>query len=210
MTISLLHPIPGDDTKVFSVSELNARIRSILEGSLPFVWVKGEISNFRIPASGHHYFTLKDPQSQIRAVFFRAQNRRLRFVPEDGLQVICQGRITVYEPRGEYQLIVEIMEPEGLGALQLAFEQLKKKLEAEGLFDASRKRPLPLCPQRIAVLTSPTGAAVRDMLKVMQRSPFPLEVTLIRSECRERKRRAKSHRGFPPWRRCRSDMTGTW
>jgi len=179
MTFSLLHPIPGDETGVFSVSELNSRIRSILEGSLPFVWVKGEISNFRIPASGHHYFTLKDQQSQIRAVFFRAQNRRLRFVPEDGLQVVCQGRITVYEPRGEYQLVVEIMEPEGLGAMQLAFEQLKKRLEAEGLFDSSRKRPLPVCPRRIAIVTSPTGAAIRDMLKMLQRSPYPLEVTVI-------------------------------
>ncbi len=179
MSFSLLHPIPGDEPGVFSVSELNARIRSILEGSLPFVWVKGEISNFRIPASGHHYFTLKDERSQIRAVFFRAQNRRLRFIPEDGLQVICQGRISVYEPRGEYQLIVEAMEPEGLGALQLAFEQLKKKLETEGLFDPARKQPLPFCPRRIAVVTSPTGAAIRDMLKMFQRSPFPVEVTLL-------------------------------
>lgn len=179
MTSLQLHPIPGDETGVFSVSELNARIRSILEGSLAFVWVKGEISNFRIPASGHHYFTLKDQQSQIRAVFFRAQNRRLRFVPEDGLQVVCQGRITVYEPRGEYQLVVEVMEPEGLGALQLAFEQLKKRLEAEGFFDAARKRPLPVCPRRIAIVTSPTGAAVRDMLKMLRRSPYALEVTLI-------------------------------
>jgi exodeoxyribonuclease VII large subunit len=179
MSFSTLHPIPGDDPGVFSVSELNARIRSILEGNLPYVWVKGEISNFRIPTSGHHYFTLKDEQSQIRAVFFKAQNRRLRFVPESGLQVICQGRITVYEPRGEYQLIVEVMEPEGLGALQLAFEQLKKRLEAEGLFDPARKRPLPLCPQRIAIVTSPTGAAIRDMLKMLRRSPFPMEVTLL-------------------------------
>ncbi len=179
MSSPLLHPIPGDEPSVFSVSELNARIRSLLEGGLPFVWVKGEISNFRIPASGHHYFTLKDERSQIRAVFFRAQNRRLRFVPEDGLQVICQGRISVYEPRGEYQLIVEVMEPEGLGALQLAFEQLKKKLEMEGLFDPARKRALPSCPRRIAIVTSPTGAAIRDMLKMLQRSPFPVEVTLL-------------------------------
>lgn len=179
MSFSMLHPIPGDDSGVFSVSELNARIRSVLEGSLPYVWVKGEISNFRIPASGHQYFTLKDEQSQIRAVFFKAQNRRLRFVPESGLQVICQGRISVYEPRGEYQLIVEVMEPEGLGALQLAFEQLKKKLETEGLFDPARKRALPLCPQRIAIVTSPTGAAIRDMLKMLRRSPYPMEVTLF-------------------------------
>ncbi|MCU0587582.1 MAG: exodeoxyribonuclease VII large subunit [Syntrophobacteraceae bacterium] len=179
MSVSLLHPIPGDETGVFSVSELNSRIRSILEGSLPFVWVKGEISNFKIPASGHQYFTLKDSQSQVRAVFFRAQNRRLKFVPEDGLQVVCQGRVSVYEPRGEYQLIVEVMEPAGLGALQLAFEQLKKRLEAEGLFSTSRKRPLPVCPRRIAIVTSPTGAAVRDMLKMLQRSPYPLAVTLL-------------------------------
>jgi exodeoxyribonuclease VII large subunit len=179
MSFSVPHPIPGDETGVFSVSELNARIRVMLEGSFPYVWVKGEISNFRIPVSGHHYFTLKDEHSQIRAVFFRAQNRRLRFVPESGLQVICQGRIGVYEPRGEYQLIVEVMEPEGLGALQLAFEQLKKKLEAEGLFDPARKRPLPLCPRRIAMVTSPTGAAIRDMLKMLQRSPYPMEVTLF-------------------------------
>lgn len=179
MSFSVLHPLPGNETGVFSVSELNARIRSLLEGSFPYVWVKGEISNFRIPASGHHYFTLKDEQSQIRAVFFRAQNRRLRFVPESGLQVICQGRISVYEPRGEYQLIVEVMEPEGLGALQLAFEQLKKKLETEGLFDPARKRPLPLCPRNIAIVTSPTGAAIRDMLKMLQRSPYPMQVTLF-------------------------------
>jgi len=141
--------------------------------------VRGEISNFRTPASGHHYFTLKDEQSQIRAVFFRTQHRHLRFLPEDGLQVICQGRISVYEPRGEYQLIVEIMELHGRGALQLAFEQLKQKLEAEGLFDPSRKRPLPRCPQAVAIVTSPTGAAIRDIMKTLQRSPYPLTVTLL-------------------------------
>lgn len=141
--------------------------------------MRGEISNFRTPASGHHYFTLKDEQSQIRAVFFRTQHRHLRFLPEDGLQVICQGRISVYEPRGEYQLIVEIMELHGRGALQLAFEQLKQKLEAEGLFDPSRKRPLPRCPQAVAIVTSPTGAAIRDIMKTLQRSPYPLTVTLL-------------------------------
>lgn len=141
--------------------------------------MRGEISNFRTPASGHYYFTLKDEQSQIRAVFFRTQHRRLPFLPEDGLQVICQGRISVYEPRGEYQLIVEIMELHGRGALQLAFEQLKQKLEAEGLFDPSRKRPLPHCPQAVAIVTSPTGAAIRDIMKTLQRSPYPLTVTLL-------------------------------
>jgi exodeoxyribonuclease VII large subunit len=131
-----------------------------------------------MPASGHCYFTLKDENSQVRAVLFRAQQRSLRFALEDGLQVICQGRISVYEPRGEYQLIIDVMEPHGFGQLQLAFEQLKKKLEAEGLFDPARKRPLPLCPQRIAVVTSATGAAIRDILKVLQRAPYPLTVTL--------------------------------
>jgi exodeoxyribonuclease VII large subunit len=175
----MLVPIPQQETAVFTVSELNARIKALLESNYRFVWVKGEISNFRIPASGHCYFTLKDEQSQIRAVFFRTQHRHLRFVPEDGLQVICQGRVSVYEPRGEYQLIVEIMEPQGRGALQLAFEQLKKKLEAEGLFDPSLKLPLPLCPQSIAIVTSATGAAIRDIMKIFQRSPYPLTVTLL-------------------------------
>jgi exodeoxyribonuclease VII large subunit len=164
---------------VFTVSELNIRIKALLESNYRFVWVKGEISNFRIPASGHYYFTLKDEQSQIRGVFFRTQHRHLRFIPEDGLQMICQGRISVYEPRGEYQLIVEIMEPQGRGTLQLAFEQLKKKLEVEGLFDPARKRPLPSYPQSIAIVTSPTGAAIRDILKILQRSPYPLTVTLL-------------------------------
>jgi len=165
-------------TNVFTVSQLNSRIKQLLEGHYRFVWVKGEISNFRIPASGHCYFTLKDEHSQIRAVLFRVQQRALRFAPEDGLQVICQGRISVYEPRGEYQLIIDVMEPLGFGQLQLAFEQLKKKLDAEGLFDPQRKKPLPVCPQRIALVTSGTGAAIRDILKVLQRAPYPVTVTL--------------------------------
>ena len=166
-------------SNVFTVSELNAHIKGLLESSFRLVWVKGEISNFRVPSSGHYYFTLKDETSQIRAVFFRPQHRHLRFVPEAGLQVLCQGRVSVYEPRGEYQIIVEVMEPQGVGALQLAFEQLKKKLDAEGLFDASRKRPLPAFPQSIGIVTSPTGAAIRDILKILQRSPYPLSVTVL-------------------------------
>ena len=164
---------------ILTVSQLNGQIKSLLEASYRFIWVKGEISNFRIPASGHYYFTLKDEQSQMRAVFFRGQHRAMRFVPESGLQVLCQGRISVYEPRGEYQLIVEVMEPQGVGALQLAFEQLKRKLEAEGLFDSAIKRPLPICPQHIAIVTSSTGAAVQDILKIFQRSPYPLSITLL-------------------------------
>jgi exodeoxyribonuclease VII large subunit len=175
----MLVPIPQQETVVFTVSELNSRIKGLLESNYRFVWVKGEISNFRIPASGHYYFTLKDQQSQIRGVFFRTQHRHLQFVPEDGLQVICQGRVSVYEPRGEYQLIVEIMEPQGRGALQLAFEQLKRKLEGEGLFDPAGKPPLPLCPQSIAIVTSLTGAAIRDMIKTFQQSPYPLSIVLL-------------------------------
>ncbi|HAA05177.1 MAG TPA: exodeoxyribonuclease VII large subunit [Syntrophobacteraceae bacterium] len=167
-----------EQSNVFTVTQLNNQIKRLLEGHYRFVWVKGEISNFRIPASGHCYFTLKDEHSQIRAVLFRVQQRALRFAPEDGLQVICQGRISVYEPRGEYQLIIDVMELLGFGQLQLAFEQLKKKLEAEGLFDPQRKKPLPACPQRIALVTSGTGAAIRDILKVLQRAPYPLSVTL--------------------------------
>ncbi|MGQ9750679.1 exodeoxyribonuclease VII large subunit [Desulfosoma sp.] len=164
---------------VMTVSQLNARIKGLLEANFPYVWVRGEISNLRIPVSGHAYFTLKDKNSQIRAVMFRGQFGRLKFRPEDGMAVLCQGRLSVYEPRGEYQIIADILEPEGLGALQLAFEQLKEKLDKEGLLDASRKRPLPVRPQRIAVITSATGAAVRDILKVFQRCPYPLTVTLL-------------------------------
>lgn len=175
----MLLPVTDEDGGILTVSKLNQQIKKLLEGQFPFVWVRGEISNFRVPASGHFYFTLKDEQSQIHAVFFRAQNRFMRFVPESGTQVICQARLSVYEPRGEYQIIVEVMEPLGVGALQLAFEQLKKKLESEGLFDPARKKVLPLCPQKICIITSRTGAAIRDILKVFERSPYPLSVSLF-------------------------------
>ncbi len=170
---------PLESPAVMTVSQLNARIRRLLEGHFPYVWVLGEISNLKIPASGHAYFTLKDKQSQIRAVMFRPQYTRLKFRPENGMAVLCQGRVTVYEPQGAYQIIVEGMEPQGRGALQIAFEQLKEKLFKEGLFDPARKRPLPLRPQRVAVVTSPTGAAIRDILKVLQQCPYPLTVTLL-------------------------------
>ena len=169
----------GDESGILTVSKLNQQVKMLLEEKFPFVWVKGEISNFRVPASGHFYFTLKDAKSQINAVFFRAQNRFLRFLPEAGMQVICQARLSVYEPRGEYQIIVEVMEPVGVGELQLAFEALKKKLDAEGLFDPARKKNLPLCPQNICLITSKSGAAIRDILKVLQRSPYPVTVTLF-------------------------------
>jgi exodeoxyribonuclease VII large subunit len=154
---------------VLSVSQLTQEIKDLLESGFADIWVEGEISNLRIPPSGHMYLTLKDENSQIRAVFFRSQARLLKFVPEDGLHVICRGRVGVYEKRGEYQLILEYMEPKGVGALQLAFLQLKEKLEKEGLFDVSRKKSLPMLPGKIGMVTSPTGAVIRDMLHIIHR-----------------------------------------
>src|SRR3990172_512144 len=137
---------------ILTVSQLTDQIKNVLEGSFPDVWVEGELSNLSIPQSGHAYFTLKDGQSQVRAVLFRSSQRFLKFTLQHGMQVICRGRAGVYEPRGEYQLILEYIEPKGMGALQLAFEQLKAKLEKEGLFDLDRKKPLPLLPQRIGII----------------------------------------------------------
>jgi exodeoxyribonuclease VII large subunit len=154
---------------ILTVSELTQEVKDILEMKFPDIWVEGEISNLRIPPSGHIYFTLKDDFSQIRTVLFKMQARTLRFSPEDGLHVICRGRVGLYEKRGEYQLIVEGMEPKGLGALQLAFLQLKGRLEKEGLFDISNKKPIPMIPQHIGIITSPTGAVIRDMLHIIQR-----------------------------------------
>lgn len=154
---------------IYTVSQLTNEIKNLLERNFEYIWVEGEISNLRVPTSGHVYFTLKDETAQIRAVMFRLQSRLLKFDPVDGLQVISYGRISVYEPRGEYQLIVDYLEPKGLGALQLAFEQLKEKLAQEGLFDPAHKKPIPRLPQRIGIVTSPTGAAIRDMLKIIER-----------------------------------------
>jgi exodeoxyribonuclease VII large subunit len=144
-------------------------VRELLETHLFEVWVEGEISNCKVWATGHLYFTLKDPVSQLRALMYRSSLRYLRFKPEDGLRVIARGRIGVYDPKGEYQLVCEHMEPHGLGARQLAFEQLKRRLEAEGLFDPGRKRPLPAMPRKIGIVTSTDGAAIRDILKVLGR-----------------------------------------
>ena len=160
------------DKHIWKVGELTARIRDLLEGEFDDIWVEGEVSNAHLAQSGHFYFTLKDSKAQIRCVCFRDQLRGLKFRPEDGLQVTVRGSISVYDPRGEYQIYVEYIEPVGLGALQLAFEQLKKRLEAEGLFAPERKKPLPVLPRRIGVVTSPKGAAVRDILRVLRRR-FP-------------------------------------
>jgi len=150
-----------------TVSELSQTIRGALDRDVGEVWVVGEISNFRIPPSGHLYFTLKDDKSQIGAVMFRRQGQGLAFQPEDGMEVLCFGRVSLYATRGDLQLYVEIMEPRGKGALYLAFEQLKQRLAAEGLFATERKRPLPLLPCTIGIVTSRHGAALRDMLRIL-------------------------------------------
>ena len=163
---------------VLSVSQLTDQLRGIVEEKFPAVWVEGEISNFRLYSSGHAYFTLKDENAQLRAVLFRTRTRRLRFEPGDGQHVIAFGSLEVYAQRGEYQLVVELLEPRGLGALQLAFEQLKQRLGAEGLFDATRKRPLPRFPRKIGVVTSPSGAALRDILRIIGRRFAGLHIVI--------------------------------
>jgi exodeoxyribonuclease VII large subunit len=160
------------ERRIFTVSDLTARIRDLLAKNFPDITVQGEISNCRPASSGHIYFTLKDDRAQIRCVFFKQQQRGMKFLPEDGLKASVRGSISVYESRGEYQIYVESLEPLGRGALQLAFEQLKKQLEAEGLFDAARKKMLPLLPSRVGLITSPTGAAVRDVVRILRRR-FP-------------------------------------
>src|SRR5229473_580536 len=166
------------ERKIWSVTELTARIRDLLARNFTDIWVQGEISNSHEAQSGHFYFTLKDAKAQVRCVCFKSQVRLFKFHPEDGLHVTLRGSISVYEPRGEYQIYVEHLEPVGLGALQLAFEQLKRKLEAEGLFDPARKKPLPLLPQRIGLVTSPRGAAVRDIVRILRRRFPNVRITL--------------------------------
>jgi exodeoxyribonuclease VII large subunit len=151
---------------------LNARIRAILESDFDDIWVAGEISGCKIAASGHCYFTLKDHEAQLRCVCFRSSLRYLKFKPQDGVAVLARGHLDLFEARGEYQLLVEALEPQGHGALQFAFEQLKKKLAAEGLFEAARKRPIPRLPQRIGIVSSPTGAVISDMTQILSRR-FP-------------------------------------
>jgi len=164
---------------IYSVSELTAKIKSVLEASFPFVWICGEVSNFRMPASGHCYFTLKDENAQIAAVVFRAQYRQARFTVADGMSIIGLGRLSVYEPRGNYQVILEYLEPAGLGALQLAFETLKRRLAAEGYFDPRHKKPLPFMPSKISVITSPSGAVVHDIITVLNRRFANLRIEIV-------------------------------
>src|SRR5437870_6257108 len=162
-------PTPVASRRVLTVTELTVRIRDLVETEFFEIWVEGELSNCRLWNTGHLYFTLKDSASQIRGVIFRSALRYLKFKPADGLRVVARGRVSVYEPKGEYQLVCEHLEPQGLGALQLAFDQLKKRLQEEGLFDASRKRPLPALPRKIGIVTSLDGAAIRDIIKVLRR-----------------------------------------
>jgi len=157
---------------IYTVSKLTTALKAVLEENFPFAWVTGEISNFNVPLSGHYYFTLKDDHAQISAVMFRGQNRNLKFMPADGMNVTGLGRISLYAPRGTYQIIFEYLEPKGIGQIQIAFEQLKMRLAAEGLFDEKHKQKLPYLPRKIGIITSPSGAVVHDIIRVAQRR-FP-------------------------------------
>lgn len=182
MQTTLMQPIED----IYTVSRLNNEVKYLLEDALPFVWVEGEISNFAAPNSGHWYFSLKDPSAQVRCAMFRMQARKLDFVPKDGMHVLIKARVSLYENRGEFQLIAEQMEERGEGKLQRAFELLKKKLEAGGLFDAAQKKALPPFPKQIGIITSSTGAAIRDILTVLKRrypiAPIILYPTLVQGE----------------------------
>lgn len=169
----------GQASKSWTVSELTSQIRGVLEPAFSTVWIRGEISNCRPATSGHAYFSLKDSQSCISAAIFGWGNRKKGFELKDGLQVLCRGKLSIYSPRGTYQLVIDVVEPLGAGALQIAFEQLKAKLAAEGLFQPSLKRPLPRFPTRVAVVTSPTGAAIQDMLNILNRRARHIQVTVI-------------------------------
>ena len=161
-----------------SVSELTLKIKSLIEPEFSDVWVKGEISNFKHHTSGHMYFTLKDKAAELRCVMFRGLNQKIKFKPEDGMDVLIQGKVTVYEMRGQYQLIVQAMEPAGIGTLYLAFEALKKQLQSEGLFDPAKKKPLPKYPKKVGIVTSQSGAALSDMLNIFQRRAPYVELIL--------------------------------
>lgn len=166
------------EKRILTVTQLTSLIKGVLEENFDHVWVEGEVSNLAMPSSGHLYFTLKDAGAQLRCVMFRASSRALKFKPRDGLGFIVRGRLSVFDPRGEYQLIVEYIEPRGMGALQLAFVQLKERLAKEGLFDESHKKPIPKLPQRIGIVTSATGAAIHDILNVLDRRFANVEILI--------------------------------
>lgn len=165
--------------QIFSVEQVNNILRGLIETNVGTIWIKGEISNFKPHSSGHFYFSLKDSKAQISAMMFRGHNSKLKFKPHDGLEVIVRGKITVYEPRGTYSIACEMMEPVGAGALQKQFEQLRDKLKTEGLFDAARKQPIPTYPKTVAIVTSPTGAAIQDILNIMNRRARGVQVIVV-------------------------------
>ncbi|MEE4465007.1 exodeoxyribonuclease VII large subunit, partial [Azotobacter chroococcum] len=169
----------GLDREILTVSQLNGRARLLLEDVFAQVWVEGEISNLARPASGHLYFTLKDRQAQVRCALFRQNALRVREILRDGLAVRVRGKVSLYEGRGDFQLILDLLEPAGDGALRLAFEALKERLATEGLFAAGRKRPLPAHPQRIGIVSSPTGAVIRDIVSVFRRRAPQIELCLV-------------------------------
>lgn len=168
----LLEPEAAPEKKIYSISEITRKIKLLLENAIPTVWLEGEISNFKRHSSGHMYFVLKDENSQISCVMWRGRNSGLYFTPQDGMKVQARGNVTVYEKRGNYQFEVLQMQPAGIGELQMAFEQLKQKLKGEGLFDEKHKKKIPLYPEKIGIVTSPTGAAIRDLVSVIRRR-FP-------------------------------------
>lgn len=172
--------------RIYTVSSLNAQVRLILENEMGVVWLVGELSNLSMPVSGHWYFTLKDSRAQVKCAMFRGNNRRVTFKPANGTQVLVKARLSLYEPRGDYQLIIESMQPEGDGRLQQQFEQLKMSLAAEGLFAQSQKKPLPEQPKCVGIVTSKTGAALHDILNVLQRRdpglPIVIYPTMVQGE----------------------------
>jgi len=177
--VEVIHELSDWRTKVPSVSQLTRRLRGHIENAFFDIWVKGEISNLKKPSSGHLYFNLKDTHAQLRAVMFRNAFSKLKFDLKDGMEILLHGTLTIYEARGDYQIVADSAEPVGVGALQMAFEQLKQKLQAEGLFDPKHKKPLPTLPTRIGIITSPTGAAVKDILNVLQRRFSNREIFIL-------------------------------
>jgi exodeoxyribonuclease VII large subunit len=190
--------------RVWAVKDIVAAVRTHVEREYSDSWVEGEISNFRAHESGHLYFTLKDDSAQLSAVMFRSQARLLRFRPENGMQVVVRGRITIYEDRGQLQISAEYIEPKGAGALQIAFEQLKAKLQAEGLFEASRKKTLPLLPRRIGIVTSPQAAALRDILNILQRRHHTVNIVIFPAQVQGESAAAEVAAGLRHFNRSRS------
>lgn len=172
------HVAPPRERRIYTVRELTAALRGRIEDAFPRVWIEGELAECKRWQSGHVYFTLKDGDAQLQGVLFRSDAVRLRFAPSAGLHVLVRGRLTVYQQKGQYQLVADTMEPRGAGALQVAFEQVKRRLQAEGLFDATRKRPLPMLPRRVGVVTSPDGAALRDIVRVLRTRHAPVDVVI--------------------------------